>query len=77
MPAERKTKTDKMKLLRIENVDAGEPNWDHGAAGIKCRADWMDAMVYVIELSKGDEVRIIATSKRDALRTAEALVSKP
>jgi hypothetical protein len=35
----------------------------------------MDAMVYVIELPNGDETRIIACSRRDALATAEALVS--
>jgi len=64
-----------MKLIRVEQVDTGEPNWDHGASDIKCRADWMDAMVYVIELPNGDETRIIACSRRDALATAESLTT--
>lgn len=67
--------TQNMKVVRVEQVDTGEPNWDHGAAGIRCRADWMDAMVYVIELPNGDETRIIACSRRDALATAESLTT--
>lgn len=54
-----------MKLLRVEPIDRGKPQWKFAAPGIKCAADWYMKHVFVYDVD-GKEVACIAQDKKEA-----------